>query len=119
MSPLLRVESSLTDRYQTTIPALVRKSLKITKRDKIAYTLSEDGTVSLSRVDENDPDLEGFLSFITTDIKNSPVRIKAVPHSLLKRAKKLLLGMKLDLEKPLKVEEGDDAKARLSRRSLR
>lgn len=40
MTQPLEVESTLTDRYQTTVPATVRQALKIGKRDKIHYTSS-------------------------------------------------------------------------------
>ena len=34
----LQVESTLTDRYQTTVPETVRRVLRLGKRDKIHYT---------------------------------------------------------------------------------
>ncbi|MEY2976080.1 MAG: HtaR suppressor protein, partial [Cyanobacteriota bacterium] len=42
-------ESTLTDRYQTTIPDPVRKALGLNKRDKICYTIQPDGKVWISR----------------------------------------------------------------------
>ena len=42
MTKILQAESSLTDRYQTTVPDLVRKTLGLNKRDKIAYTINSD-----------------------------------------------------------------------------
>jgi antitoxin PrlF len=38
-------ESTLTDRYQTTIPDPVRKALHLNKRDKIHYTIQPNGQV--------------------------------------------------------------------------
>ena len=35
MSAGLEVESTLTDRYQTTVPQTVRRALRLGKRDKI------------------------------------------------------------------------------------
>ena len=35
----LEAESTLTDRYQTTMPETVRRALKLGKRDKIHYTM--------------------------------------------------------------------------------
>ncbi|MEL6880679.1 MAG: type II toxin-antitoxin system PrlF family antitoxin, partial [Cyanobacteria bacterium J06607_10] len=48
-SSVLKAESTLTDRYQTTIPQNVRKALNLSKRDKISYTLRADGVVIISR----------------------------------------------------------------------
>lgn len=55
-------ESTLTDRYQTTVPEPVRKALGLNKRDKICYTIQPDGQVVISRADqtESDPILGGF-----------------------------------------------------------
>lgn len=42
---ILKVESILTDLYQTTIPEVVRKVLHLGKRDKIHYIVQSDGHV--------------------------------------------------------------------------
>ena len=52
MPATLEVESTLTDRYQTTIPETVRRALKLGKRDKIHYAIRPDGEILLSRVPE-------------------------------------------------------------------
>lgn len=38
MPAALVVESTPTDRYQTTVPATVRRALKVDKRDRIRYS---------------------------------------------------------------------------------
>ncbi|WP_051077043.1 type II toxin-antitoxin system PrlF family antitoxin [Scytonema hofmannii] len=43
VTEIICVESSLTDRYQTTVPDAVRKILGLSKRDKICYTIQSDG----------------------------------------------------------------------------
>jgi antitoxin PrlF len=52
MAATLEVESTLTDRYQTTVPETVRRALKLGKRDKIHYTIrpSVDLQRNLTRV---------------------------------------------------------------------
>ena len=50
MAATLEVESTLTDRYQTTVPETVRRALRLGKRDKIHYTIRPGGEVVLSRV---------------------------------------------------------------------
>ena len=51
MSAGLEVESTLTDRYQTTVPQTVRRALRLGKRDKIHYSIRPGGEVVLTRVD--------------------------------------------------------------------
>ncbi|TAL82637.1 MAG: hypothetical protein EPN62_04060 [Candidimonas sp.] len=43
MVAILEVESTLTDRYQTTVPETVRRALGLDKRDKIHYTIRPHG----------------------------------------------------------------------------
>jgi antitoxin PrlF len=92
-------ESTLTDRYQTTIPDLVRKVLGLNKRDKICYTIQSDGQVVISRVDqtESDPILGQFLDFLTRDIQNNPQHIQAISPDLLSRVQSLVSEVDLDL----------------------
>ena len=45
MAATHKVESTLTDRYQTTVPETVRRALKLSKRDKIHYAISPEGKV--------------------------------------------------------------------------
>jgi len=68
MNQILDIESTLTDRYQTTIPETVRSRFGLGKRDKLHYRIMSDGTVLLSRVNnvqEDDPALTGFLALIS------------------------------------------------------
>ena len=60
------IESTLTDRYQTTIPESVRRALKLGKRDKIHYAIRPGGEVLLSRapVDDMTRCSESFSSFL-------------------------------------------------------
>ena len=57
---MLHAQSTLTDRYQTTIPESIRASLHLRKRDKISYTLEDNGKVLISRASEDDPCLVNF-----------------------------------------------------------
>jgi antitoxin PrlF len=71
MEATLEVESTLTDRYQTTVPETVRLALGLRKRDKVHYTIRPNGEVVLSRADTSregdDPVLESFLAFLARD----------------------------------------------------
>ncbi|MEO1801882.1 MAG: type II toxin-antitoxin system PrlF family antitoxin, partial [Cyanobacteria bacterium J06629_2] len=48
MTKILQAESTLTDRDQTTVPDIVRKTFGLNKRDRIAYLINADGTVTIT-----------------------------------------------------------------------
>jgi antitoxin PrlF len=66
-------ESKLTDRFQTTVPSLVRQALHLGKKDTIKYTIQENGDVLMSRAvsTDEDPILESFLSFLANDMQHN------------------------------------------------
>ncbi|WP_245915932.1 type II toxin-antitoxin system PrlF family antitoxin [Merismopedia glauca] len=100
-------ESTLTDRYQTTVPEPVRKVLGLNKRDKICYTIEPDGKVVISRTDnvESDPILGKFLNFIARDIEKNPQRLQAISPDLVSRVQSLVAEVDLDLDAPLGDED--------------
>ena len=101
MSKSSRAESTLTDRYQTTIPEAVREALHLHKRDKIHYTVQEDGKVLLSRANQEDQALDSFLHFLATEIQKNPEQLSAVNPELVKRARALISKLEIDLDAPL------------------
>ena len=107
MTKILQAESTLTDRYQTTVPDIVRKTLGLSKRDKIAYVINSDGTVTITRSDsfENDPVLDKFLDFITQDIEQNPQRIQPMTSKTKDRVRSLVSDMNIDLDAPLSDED--------------
>lgn len=100
-------ESTLTDRYQTTIPEPVRKALGLHKRDKICYAIQPDGKVVISRANqtESDPILEKFLNFIARDIEKNPQHLQAISSDLVSRVQSLVAEVDLDLNAPLSDED--------------
>jgi len=100
-------ESTLTDRYQTTIPDPVRKFLGLDKRDKICYTIQPDGKVVISRVDktESDPLLGQFLNFIARDIAKNPQHLQGISSDLVNRVQSLVTEVDLDIDAPLSDED--------------
>jgi antitoxin PrlF len=104
----LIAESTLTDRYQTTIPDTVRKLLGLGKRDKIAYSVGSDGRIYLSSTkdEENDPIVEKFLDFLAREIEKNPQRVKPVTTEWADRLQALVKEVDIgDLNEPL---SGDD-----------
>jgi len=100
-------DSTLTNRYQTTIPEMVRKALHLKKRDKIRYTLQADGNVVISRVDqdENDPVLAQFLTFLANDICQNPKNVSSIGTDLVERILPLVSDVEIDLNSPLSDED--------------
>src|SRR3546814_8646570 len=47
---ILESESTLTERYQTTIPAAVRKALRLQKHDRIVFKVTPDGKIGRAHV---------------------------------------------------------------------
>ena len=108
MSATLEVESTLTDRYQTTVPETVRRALKLTKRDKIHYTIRPGGEVVLTRVDaseDDDPVLGQFLVFLARDIAKHPERLQIVDASFVQRIHSLVGDIQIDLDAALSADD--------------
>jgi antitoxin PrlF len=100
-------ESTLTDRYQTTVPDPVRKALGLNKRDKICYTIQPNGKVWISRADqtENDPVLGEFLNFLARDMEKNPQHLQSISSDLVSHVQSLVSGVDLDLDAPLLDED--------------
>lgn len=104
MTALLEAESRLTDRYQTTVPAAVRKALSLEKRDRLRFVVQPDGQVVLTRAaerDADDPALEGFLDFLAADISRHPEHLQALDAGLAERIEGLVRDVVIDLDAPL------------------
>lgn len=102
MPATIELESTLTDRYQTTVPDGVRRVLKLGKRDRIRYLVQSDGSVLLQRADaSDDPVLGSFLDFLAQDIKTHPQRVSALDAGLAKRMRALSKSVVVDLDAAL------------------
>ena len=101
-------ESTLTDRFQTTVPLTVRRALKLGKRDKIHYTIQDNATVLISRAqpaEPADPVLEKFLEFLARDIASHPARLQSVDHSLIQRIQSLVGAVDVALDSQLTADD--------------
>ncbi len=104
MAATLEAESTLTDRYQTTVPETVRRALRLRKRDKIQYVIRPSGEVVLRRASDaeaDDPVLGQFLGFLANDIATHPDRLRSVSSSFVERVQSLVGEVKVDLDAPL------------------
>lgn len=108
MAVTLEVESTLTDRYQTTVPETVRRALRLGKRDKIHYTIRPSGEVVLTRAEASegdDPVLGQFLGFLARDIASHPKRLQAMDAGLVQRLQSLVGGIEVDLDADLSADD--------------
>lgn len=99
MAAMLEIDSTLTDRYQTTVPETVRRALGLSKRDKIHYTIRPGGEVVLTRAEtheNDDPALGQFLSFLARDIANHPDRLQSIDAGFVQRLQAMAINVDLD-----------------------
>jgi antitoxin PrlF len=108
MPSLIEAESTLTSRYQTTVPEPVRRALRLSKHDKLHYSLRDSGDIVISRAivqAETDPAIESFLGFLATDIQNHPEHLRALTKDTQRSISKLTKGVKFDLNAPLNSDD--------------
>ncbi len=103
----IQLQSTLTDRYQTTVPETIRRALKISKRDRIQYTIKPNGEVVIARAEPegDDPLLGRFLAFLAADIAAHPERLSTLDPALASQMRWLTEGVEIDLEAPLADDE--------------
>lgn len=103
----LETESTLTDRFQTTVPSIVRQALRLNKKDKIKFVIQPNGNVLLSRVEptQSDPVVESFLAFVANDMQKHPERLQPLTASIRDRIDSLTAGVEIDLEAQLTDED--------------
>ena len=112
----ISAESTLTDRYQTTIPVLVRKALGLGKRDKLEFLLDETGAVRIKKAEQSeehsDPALSGFLNLLAKDIDENPQNLRDLDDAYFERWRKLLDMMgpiePYDPDEPLEKDDDED-----------
>lgn len=108
MSATHDIESTLTDRYQTTVPETVRRALRLGKRDKIHYAVRPNGEVVMTRADASagdDPVLGQFLGFLARDLASHPERLMAVDAALVQRLRSLVGDVKVELDTALTADD--------------
>ena len=100
-----KLTSTLTDRYQTTIPREIRSFLNLDKGAQIQYLIDPSGKVYLQNESTNelneDPVLYSFLEFIEQDMRKSPKRIQQLSAELMQKVQQLVKDVDVDLDQPL------------------
>lgn len=108
MPAVLEAESTLTERYQTTVPETVRRALRLGKRDKIRFTIRPDGDVVLTRAavpSTEDPVLGHFLHFLASDMTAHPERLAAIHTELVQRIQSLVGNVDVYLDAALSADD--------------
>lgn len=108
MPATLDAESTLTDRYQTTVPKNVRRALRLGKRDKIHYTIRPNGDVVLTRAENSEGDdtvLVQFLGFLSRDIANHPERLQTMDAGFVQRLHTLVGSIEVDVNAVLSADD--------------
>ena len=108
MQSMMDAESTLTDRYQTTVPEAVRRALGLSKRDRIHYAIQADGKVILTRapeLEEADPAIEKFLDFLADDMLRHPERLQPLDSAFVAHVRALVEGVEFDMDAPLPEDE--------------
>lgn len=97
------IQSSVTERFQTTIPKGVREALGLRRGDTLAYEVRGEEVVVRRRPEQEgeDPVLAGFLDLLERDIAANPERLQRVPDALVQRARELVDGVEIDLDAAL------------------
>jgi antitoxin PrlF len=99
-------QSTLTDRYQTTIPTSVRKQLGLGKRDLIEFVQADDGSIVLRRAEntateEFPVELLAWLEFIEKDHQQNPEQFRVLDDEFFAEAKVMVGDLEVDLEADL------------------
>ena len=92
--------STITARGQTTVPKAIRQALGVDYGGRIAFRVDDHG-VTLHRADVNqeDPAIDGFLSFLARDIEQHPdPAITSLSPALAARIAALVDGVDADGE---------------------
>ncbi|BAU39899.1 transcriptional regulator AbrB (plasmid) [Acetobacter pasteurianus NBRC 101655] len=109
MVDLLKAESTITAKGQTTIPKSVRKALGVDYGGRIAFVVDDQRRVHVEKATEetSDPVVERFLEFLEKDmLDHSRPRLVNLPASLPDRVAALVANMDVDLDDEI---EGDVA----------
>jgi antitoxin PrlF len=108
MEALIKEESTITAKGQTTVPKSVRQALGVDYGGRIAFFVDEQRRVYVQKaeVEETaDPVIDRFLEFLARDMSKHPHQsVFPFPQSLLDRAAALTTGMTVDLDAEI---EGD------------
>jgi antitoxin PrlF len=101
MAVLLKEESTITAKGQTTVPKVVRQALGVDYGGRIAYFVDDQHRVFVEKAtaETSDPVVDHFLEFLAHDMKEHPgTSIVALPSTLRDRMAALVGNMDVNLD---------------------
>lgn len=99
MTALLKEESTITAKGQTTVPKAVRKALGVDYGGRIAFFIDDAHRVYVEKAPEetSDPVIDRFLTFLAQDMARDPgTSIVPVSSALRARVEALVCAMDID-----------------------
>lgn len=112
MTGIVEMESTVTERGQTTVPAAIRRALAVGPSNALIWRVQADGSVQVRRkVDpatKEDPVLARFLEFLEADMVARPDRLHPLSAAYVVEAEALAEGVEVDLDAPLPDDDDDD-----------
>jgi antitoxin PrlF len=109
MGALLKEESTITAKGQTTVPKSVRQALGVDYGGRIAFVVDDHHRVYVEKATEevSDPVVDRFLEFLAQDMSKHPgTSVAALPASLRNRMAVLVENIDVDLDSAI---DGDVA----------
>lgn len=100
MGALLKEESTITAKGQTTVPKIVRQALGVDYGGRIAFVVDDQHRVYVEKAGTkaSDPVVDRFLEFLARDMKEHPgTSVAELPASLRHRMAALVGDMDVDL----------------------
>ncbi|ODT77211.1 MAG: AbrB family transcriptional regulator [Pelagibacterium sp. SCN 64-44] len=101
MAALLKEESTITAKGQTTVPKVVRQALGVDYGGRIAFFVDDQHRVYVEKAatEASDPIVDHFLEFLAQDMKKHPgTSVVALPATLRDRMAALVGNMDVDLD---------------------
>jgi len=97
------IQSSITERFQTTIPKGVREALGLRRGDTLAYEVRGEEVVVRRRPEHegDDPALTAFLDLLERDIAARPEHLRRVPEALVRHGRELVGRVEVDFDAAL------------------
>lgn len=108
MAILMSDQSTLTGRYQTTIPTSIRRRLNLRAHDRIHYQVRDNGEVVLLRAEpetQPDPVISRFLDFLEADMQQQPHQLQALSKESFAEAQRLTANLEVDLNEVLPEDD--------------
>ena len=101
MAALLKEESTITAKGQTTVPKAIRQALGVDYGGRIAFVVDDARRVYVEKATEeqSDPVVDRFLTFLAHDMTKHPgTSIVSIPATLRDRMAALVGDIDVDLD---------------------